>query len=217
MSHSILNSSTFPERLHAGDDEAYVILYREGLAILKPCFMNMGLINDAEDLLSETVIKLRRTRCASFNPSKGSFEGWFYCVGRNLAIDVIRKREGEVPLDDYRDHVKVGNSTEEEESGSRFLKVLVKRAEASLGPNDRAILSLRIVEGLSFNAISCELGISVSAAAMRVSRALERLHIEMERLSTCELPRRIRRCKRRNFGRVVSASCQKQRKSSGSK
>ena len=52
MSESILNFSALHERLRAGDDEAYVILYREGLPILLTLFyLSLGLINDADALI----------------------------------------------------------------------------------------------------------------------------------------------------------------------
>lgn len=219
MSDSILNSHEFHESLRLGLDEAYVTLWREGSKQMVGYYIRKGFINEAEDLWSETHLKLLRTRCESFDPAKGSFEGWLFTVAKNVAVDLVRKLEQEqdtIPFEDCG-YPALHDPDEEEIGGPRYLEVLVKRAEASLGPNDRTILSLRIVESLSFDAISCELGISVPAAAMRVSRALERLRIEMERLSTRELPRRIGRCKRRNSGRAVSAECQKQRESSGSK
>lgn len=216
MSDSTLNSSSFHEGLRLGLDDAYVILWHEGSKRLIGCYIAQGFVNEAEDLWSETFMKLFRTRCLTFDPAKGSFEGWMYTVGKNVAIDLMRKREPWGRIDDYIS-LASPNSDEKEKGGSRYLEVLVKRAQALLRPDDRTILSLRIVEELSYDSISKKLGISVPAVTKRVSRALERLWIEMERLSTRELPRRNRRRSRRSSGTVVSAPDKKQKKSAGSR
>lgn len=216
MSDPILNSSSFHEGLRLGLDDAYLTLWHEGLKRLTRFYIARGFVNEAEDLWSETHMKLRRTRCSTFDPAKGSFEGWLYTVGKNVANDLMRKRESSVSIDDCIG-LATSDSNEKEEGGLRYLEVLVKRAEKLLRPDDRTILSLRIVEELSYDSISKELGISVPAVTKRVSRAVERLWIEMERLSTRELPRRNRRRSRRSSGTVVSAPDKKQKKSAGSR
>lgn len=220
MSNSIFNSHEFHEELRLGLDEAYVKLWREGFKVLMGYYITHGLINEAEDLRSETFLKLYRTRCVSFDPAKGSFEGWVFTVGKNTAIDLLRKRKEEdettIPIDDCQ-HPTLPDSDEKETGGLRYLKVLVKRAEALLGPDDRTVLLLRLVQGWSYDWISEELGISVPTVTKRVSRALDRLWTEMERLSTRELQRRVRRPSRRNTGRTVSTSHQDQTKSLGAR
>ncbi len=209
MSDSILNSPEFQKDLRLGLDKAYVTLWLVGIKCLMGYYITHGLIYEAEDLWSETWLKLYRTRCSSFDPAKGSFEGWLFTVGKNIAVDLARKRKEEtesiIPIDDCI-HPPCPDLNEAEIGGSRYLKVLVKRAEALLGPDDRTILLLRVVHGWSYDWISEELGISVSTVTRRGSRALERLWIKMERLSNRELPRRVRRSSRRNTGRTVSAS-----------
>src|SRR5438046_2288812 len=107
MSESILNSSRLHKCLRLGLAEAYIILWREGYKILIGFYIRNGLVHEAEDLWSATFVKLLRTRCKSFNPAKGSFEGWLFTVGKNVAIDFIRKQrerhEAETSLDDWID------------------------------------------------------------------------------------------------------------------
>jgi len=213
MSDSILNSKSLHEGLRAGDDEAFIILWLEGFKLVFACYVRLGLVDEAEDLWSETFIKLRKGRYSTYNLSKCPFDRWLKKVSRNVALDLIRKRRRQVSLEACANLASLEPNHEEKEGGSHELKVLVKRAEASLGPNDRTILSLRVIEGLSVKLIADELRISESAVAMRVLRALERLWIEMKGLSPRELPRRIRRSARRHPTRVVPPPSQKRRKS----
>lgn len=199
MSDSILKSNSLHEGLWSGHDEAYLILWSEGYKIMIAFYIRKGLVHEAEDLWSQTFIKLLRTRCMSFNPAKGSFEGWLFTVGKNVAIDFKRKQEAEISIDDCLG-LAASDSDKKNKGGSRYWKLLVNRAQALLKPDDRTILSLRVVQELSYDSISKELGISVVAATKRVSRALERLYLELERLSTHELPRRIGRLSRRSSG-----------------
>jgi RNA polymerase sigma factor (sigma-70 family) len=203
MSDSILNSESLHEGLHSGHDEAFIILWREGFKLVFACYVRLGLVDEAEDLWSETFIKLLGGTYSTYDPRKCPFECWLMKVSRNVALDLIRKRRRQVSLEACANLASPEPNLEEKEGGSHELKVLIKRAEASLGPNDRTIISLRVVEGLSHKLIADELRISESAVAMRVLRATERLWIEMKGLSPRELPRRIRRSARRYPARVV--------------
>lgn len=95
MSDSILNSYEFQEDLRLGINEAYVTLWQIGIKYLMGYYITHGLIYEAEDLWAETCLKLYRTRCSSFDPAKGSFEGWLFTVGKNIAVDLVRKRKEE--------------------------------------------------------------------------------------------------------------------------
>ena len=183
MSDSILNSKSLHEGLRAGHEEAFIILWREGFKLVFACYVRLGLVDEAEDLWSEICLRLRKGKYSTYNPRKCPFDRWLRKVNRNVALDLIRKRGREVSLEECASLASPELNHEEKEGGSHELKVLVKRAEASLGPNDRTILSLRVIEGLSLKLIADELRISESAVAMRVSRALERLWIKMKGLS----------------------------------
>lgn len=217
MSDSILNSTSLHKGLRSGHDEAFIILWCEGFKFVFAIYVHLGLVDEAEDLWSETFIKLREETYSTYDPRKCPFECWLKKVSRNVALDLIRKRRRQVSLDACASLASPELNLEEKEGGSHELKVLLKRAEASLEPNDRTILSLRIIEGLSHKLIADELRISESAVAMRVSRALKRLWIEMKGLSSRELPRRIRRSARRHSARVVPPPYQKRRKSTGAR
>ena len=149
MSDSILNSKSLHDGLHAGHEQAFIILWREGFKLVFACYVRLGLVDEAEDLWSETVIKLRNGKYSTYNPRKRQFDRWLKKVSRNVALDLIRKRRREVSLEECASLASPEPNHEEKVGGAHELKVLVKRAEASLEPNDRIILSLRVMEGLS--------------------------------------------------------------------
>ena len=213
MSDSILNSNSLHEGLRLGLDDAYVVLWREGFKFLAPYYRALGFVDEAEDLWSDTFIKLRERRYSTYDPQKSPFECWLKIFARSVAYDLMRRRRRGREIIEARLNLQLQCAEigpDEKEGGSLELRKLVRRAEASLRPNDRIILSLRVIEGLSFELIAEKLGIPESAAAMRAFRALERLWIEMERLSPREFPRRIKRPRSRHPTGTVSASPQKQ-------
>jgi len=90
---------TYYERYLEGDEDALLDIlreYRDGLVL----YINthVGNISLAEEVALDTFAKLtvKRPRFRG----EGSFKTWLYAIGRNLAIDTLRKRKDHVPLDE---------------------------------------------------------------------------------------------------------------------
>jgi len=123
----------------------------------------------AEDAVQETFIRVVRSRQA-FDPAQ-SFAGWFYTILRHICMDLLRRRfrharqaeelAQELPVSE------IGSSVQSAAAVDDLLR--------PLPPEDREILVLRIVQGLSFQEIALRLGCSVEAAKKRAQRALRLL------------------------------------------
>lgn len=192
------------EALRAGDESVFTALserHRRELHV--HCYRMLGSLDDAEDLVQETLLRAWRGR--------GSFEGrssvraWLYRIATNVCLDAIdrrpdrrlgrQRRDGEsspgevlwlqpypdrwldemAPTDDQPDAVVVSKETIE-------LAFLV--AIQHLPPRPRAALIFRDVLGWSANATASALDTSVAAtnSALQRARAALRAHLPERRL-----------------------------------
>lgn len=97
--------------------------------------------------------------------------GWLYRVARNRAMDEFRRRR-RIHLDPTALEGLPADSTPPPEQN-----LAMRQAFASLEPDDRAVLYLAAVEGLSGRELAESLGIKHSAARMRLRRARERFRL----------------------------------------
>ena len=122
----------------------------------------------AEDAVQETFLRLVRGR-ERYLPSK-SFSPWFYAILRNICRDMLRRRQRRQELHD-RAAASVDRRVHEPASAPFDVLGLLDALPAEA----RAVLELRVVQGLAFRDIAAALGISEEAAKKRGQRALRRL------------------------------------------
>ena len=98
------NGASSYRRFLSGDKTGLIDLisdYREGLVLYRSSFI--GNFCTAEEIAEETFLKLYVDK-PKFS-EKCSFKTWLYTIGKNLAVDHMRKfsKQREVPLDDMYD------------------------------------------------------------------------------------------------------------------
>lgn len=84
------NGASSYDRYLAGDDSALgdiVREYKDGLTVYLDSFTDN--IHDAEELMEETFFRLAYKK-PKFS-GKSSFKTWLYSIGRNLALDHLRR------------------------------------------------------------------------------------------------------------------------------
>lgn len=142
------NGASRYRRFLDGDNNGFVEIvriYNDGLVLYLNSFVNN--ISVADELAEETFVKLgiKKPRYTG----KSSFKTWLYAVGRNIAIDYIRKnaKEKTVSLDDCAERA------DEELLESRCIKeeqkIVLYRAMNKLKPGYKQILWLIYFEGFS--------------------------------------------------------------------
>jgi RNA polymerase sigma factor (sigma-70 family) len=171
---------------------------------------------EAEELWDKSVVKLFRGRFAKYDPNKSSLDWWVKNVARNVGVDEwrLRKRRQQRSLDyislsetPRSEAAELSSETcahiqgyctcpEEKEGGKSELGSLVGTALSLLSKSDQNVLWKRSVDKLPFDVIAESFGISETAARMRVSRALKRIKVEIERLCPREQRRRIKGLRR---------------------
>lgn len=158
----------------SGDVNAYAPLVNR---YQKPIFNLMlrmtGSEQDALDLTQETFVRAYE-RLDRFNPSAAFFP-WLYTMGLNLARDFLRKVKRS-PVEAFESE---NTSSEEIDQDDRLADQTdiqeVLEGLQTLPADYREALLLRFHEGLSISEVASALGLSASAAKMRIHRGLLKL------------------------------------------
>lgn len=126
----------------------------------------------AEDAVSETMTRALN-RIDGFEPHGSGLNGWLFGILRNVVLEAHRSTARQVPSEiaDQPDHGQLpGERLEDlEQQGA------MRSAFATLRPEDRELLELRVVGQLSGEAAGEILGMAPGAVRMAQMRALERL------------------------------------------
>ena len=162
------------DRALHGDADAWTTLY----ARLRPrlfafCLRRLGNREDAEDAVAETMMRAVRS-AGQFRWRGAGFDAWVFRICKNVIIDMSRSRSrrtalvgrGERPLDP---------ASVEEQAALSEEHAAVRRAFDHLSQDDRDLLELRVVAGLSSEEAAYVLQRRPGAVRVAQSRALKRL------------------------------------------
>ena len=106
----------------------------------------------AEDICSQTFMKALEN-ISKYNPEKGPFVAWLYCIARNLIIDHFRSNVGkDADIESFWD---IKSNDNVEMSVKNNLKIQeVKRYLDKLKPEQKEIILMRIWDEMSFKEIA---------------------------------------------------------------
>jgi RNA polymerase sigma-70 factor (ECF subfamily) len=160
------------ERARDGEDDALRLLY---LLYADNVFGYVLAIvrdeHDAEDLTSEVFARLPRA-LRHYKHGATPFAAWLLRVARNAALDHLRAQRS-VPLAE----VHATSATAELQAGERL--DALKAALAVLPDDQRQVMLLRLVAGLTPAEVAERLGRSVDAVHALQHRARRRLQAEL--------------------------------------
>lgn len=168
-------------RFIEGDNNALGELieeYRDGLILFLLSYASDA--STAESLAEDTFVKLAVKRPR--NSGKGSFKTWLYTIGRNTAIDCLRKRKREklVSLENAAEIEAELDSLENAYIRSER-KRIVHRSMEKLEPRHHRVLWLRYFEDMTSREAAKVMGISTHAAEALASRARSALKTLLEK------------------------------------
>ena len=154
-----------------GDRNAIQVIYdRFNLGIYRYLYYQVGDIQTAEDLTSEVFVRMIRS-LPGFYPGKAPFHAWLYQIAHNLAIDHFRKaahrnhielQENDMALQEDIDMTVDRHLTQER----------LQKALAELKDDQREVILLRFVNGLSITEVARILEKSENAIKGLQRRAL---------------------------------------------
>lgn len=190
MFEEIVDSKPFLRRLQSGNKKAFEFLYEQGLKNVVP-FLRSEKFDDPEDALHDCWIELKESKCSDYDPAKGKLSNWLLAYVLNHAREVQKKRRRwqETSIDNRPDSASEDVSTEENEGGEQDKAKLLKQASRSIGKDEYRLLQLRYGLGVKSPGIAKKFGTTSAAIRKRISRALQRLREEIERLQEDELRR----------------------------
>jgi len=161
-------------RFLAGEDagmEAIITEYGQGLTFY--LYKIVGVLEQAEELAEDTFVLLCTKKPR--NKEKSSFKTWLYTIGRNLAIDHLRRqsRHKTLPIEES---VGVEDGLDPESVYLRdAAKATLNRAMQTLKPEYQQVLWLVYFEGLSHKEIGQIMHKSIRATQMLANRAKQTL------------------------------------------
>lgn len=133
--------------------------------------------SDAEDALQEAFLAAWRS-AATFR-GEGSARAWMLAIARNAAYRLYRRRDGEpselASLSQLGDEAGWGRPAPAEFVARLESRLELARCFAELMPEEREILVLRDLEGLSGEETARILGLGLPAMKSRLHRARLRL------------------------------------------
>lgn len=166
-----------------GDASAFeelVVRYQE--QVYRLCLRMSGNAEDAADLTQEAFVKVwKNLDTFQFD---AAFSTWLYRLASNCCLDFLRskKRRPTVSLtmetdeeDEQTVELPDDRPTPEEAAISKEERENLQLAMQSIEPEQRQILTLRVVNDLSYTDIAQVLGIREGTVKSRLSRARESL------------------------------------------
>lgn len=175
------NGAESYRRFLQGDDTAFVEIirdYKDGLILYLNGFVNN--ILTAEELTEDVFFKLV-TKKPRFN-EKSSFKTWLYTIGRNTAVDYLRRnsKQKEVSAEEIRETEDERLSLEQSYIKQERL-LLIHRALEKLKPEYKQVLWLVYFEDFSQKETAKIMKKSVHSVETLVYRARLALKAELEK------------------------------------
>jgi RNA polymerase sigma-70 factor (ECF subfamily) len=164
----------------SGDVNLYALLMKRYQKPIYNLMLRMtGSEQDALDLSQETFVRAYE-KLEKFDPSAPFFP-WLYTMGLNLARDFLRRAKRS-PIESYEPE---NSFSIEIDQGDRLADQIdvqqVLEGLQTLPVDYREALLLRFHEGLSVSEVAYSLGLSLSAAKMRIHRGLLKLRQLLEK------------------------------------
>jgi RNA polymerase sigma-70 factor (ECF subfamily) len=166
-----------------GDESAFTgIVVRYQRAVYRIAYGLVRNHSDADDLAQETFIRAYQA-IGRFRVGEPLLP-WLSRITVNLAYSLFRrrKRRPETALDPLVESGRQWSAGEDpaEETAKRERERHLGEAFEGLKPEHRAVLVLRVVEGLAYDEIAKSLGVPVGTVMSRLSRARAELKARLE-------------------------------------
>ena len=169
------------ERARRGDQEAWAALYTSVYArLVSFAHRRLGNADLARDAVSETMARAV-TRIDTYVGTDEGFAPWLFGICRHVVVDIQRQTYRPLPPGLLRSDVDGPGPAEAVLDAEE--QAQVRAAFARLDPDERELLELRVVGGLSSAEVAAALGKQPGTVRMAQMRALGRLRTFLEEAS----------------------------------
>ena len=164
------------------DAAAFRELYQAYGPRVKAYMMRQGAdAATAEDLAQETLFTVWR-RASLYAADKGSAATWIFTIARNLRIDRLRREMPWQQLPEGRLEQASEETPPDDALSEKERQVRVRAALAELPPEQREVVVLSYLEGLSHGEIATRLGLPMGTVKSRMRIAYQRVRTALAEL-----------------------------------
>ena len=161
------------------DRKAFVTLYEYFAPRVKSYLVGQRVPADVADELLQEVMLAVWNKAGQFNPDKAAASTWIFAIARNKRIDRIRK-DTKPDLDPEEPSLLPGGFEAADESLlDKQRKAAVGAALAELPDDQRNVIELSFMKGLSHSEIAERLGLPLGTVKSRIRLAFQRLRGEL--------------------------------------
>ena len=162
------------DRVLKGDNDAFEYLFnRYRDAIHRLFVQRLGGVNDADDLLQETFIKVYMN-LHRYSPEY-TFGQWLYTIARNTFIDFVRRRQDGLSIDDRFAAPASSAPTPEESFINLQQRTQIEHYLERLTPRYRQLVRMRFFEEYSYEEIAAKLALPLGTVKTQIHRAREQM------------------------------------------
>ena len=165
------------------DDGAFRELFEAFGPKLRGFMMRQGVDQGtADELAQETMMTVWR-KAALYSPEKGAVATWIFTIARNLRIDRLRKEFAWQELSDEMAETLPADQIAPDEAvaeGQRQLRV--RAVLDDLTPEQREVVTLSYIEGLSHSEIAERLALPLGTVKSRMRLAYQKVRTGLEDL-----------------------------------
>ena len=160
------------------DESAFREVYVHVAPSIKRYMMSKGADGATAEELAQEALARVWNKAHSFRPSRGNATTWIFGIARNLRIDRIRRERvwlfsQELP-ENHDEQPSPEKSPEELASESERM-ARVREAVAQLPEDQRQVIALSFIDGLSHSEISARLDLPLGTIKSRIRAAYQNL------------------------------------------
>jgi RNA polymerase sigma-70 factor, ECF subfamily len=164
------------------DPAAFRELYETFGPRVKAYMMRKGAdAGTAEDLAQETLLMVWR-KAALYVHDKGSMTTWVFAIARNLRIDRLRREVPWQELPEWRLAEPSDEAQPDEAFAEKQRQLRVQAALAELPQDQRQVVALAYIEGLSHSEIAARMGLPLGTVKSRMRIAYQKVRVALEDL-----------------------------------
>lgn len=164
------------------DPAAFRELYETYGPRVKAYMMRKGAdAGTAEDLAQETLLTVWR-KASLYADDKGSMTTWVFTIARNLRIDRLRREVPWQELPEWRLAEASEEALPDEALAEKQQQVRLQAALTDLPADQREVVTLAYLEGLSHSEIATRLGLPLGTVKSRMRIAYQKVRATLEDL-----------------------------------
>jgi RNA polymerase sigma-70 factor, ECF subfamily len=164
------------------DPAAFQTVFRAYAPRVRAYMIRRGVdVATAEEIAQETLLTVWR-KAALYASATGNPNAWIFTIARNLRIDRLRRERPTQEFNEEVFQVASGDQPADDAVVTNEIGVAVRAALATLPDEQRQIIVLAYVEGLSQSEIATQLSLPLGTVKSRMRLAYQKMQLSLMNL-----------------------------------